>query len=156
MSGRYPGVQPSRRRAGVLRTCARSWESTAAITTGTARTNPASNDHPTTTTRPTRRWTCQSSGARSSACSRHRRSPLATAWRQLDRAQVFTAVDLRAGYVYELGSRGNQRQKNPLTAPGPSRSHSRCSSAGLSQERNPLSSAAYPILALSSCRLAHS
>ena len=39
----------------------------AALTTGTARTSPASNDHPTTTTRPARHWTCRSSGERCSA-----------------------------------------------------------------------------------------
>ena len=41
--------------------------STPAITTGTARTSPASNDHPTTTARPARRWTRRSSGGRCSA-----------------------------------------------------------------------------------------
>ena len=47
-------------------TCGQSSASTPAITTGTARTSPASNDHPTTTARPARRWTCRSSGARCS------------------------------------------------------------------------------------------
>jgi hypothetical protein len=45
----------------------RSWTSTPGTTTGTARTSPASNDRPTTTTKPARHWTCQSSGARYSA-----------------------------------------------------------------------------------------
>jgi hypothetical protein len=36
----------------------------AAITTGIARTSPASNDHPTKMTNPAFRWTCQSSGGR--------------------------------------------------------------------------------------------
>jgi hypothetical protein len=48
-------------------TCGRSWANTPAITTGTARISPASSDRPTTTTRPARRWTCQSSGTRCSA-----------------------------------------------------------------------------------------
>jgi hypothetical protein len=48
-------------------TCDRCWASTPGITTGTARTSPASNDRPTTTTKPACRWTCQSSGARCSA-----------------------------------------------------------------------------------------
>ena len=38
-----------------------------AITTGTARTSPASNDRPTGTTKPACRQTCQSSGGRCSA-----------------------------------------------------------------------------------------
>jgi hypothetical protein len=46
-------------------TCARFWASTPAITTGTARTSLASNDRPTTMTRPARRWSCRSSGERS-------------------------------------------------------------------------------------------
>ena len=37
------------------------------ITTATARTSPASNDRPTTTTKPAFRWTCRSSGGKSSA-----------------------------------------------------------------------------------------
>ena len=48
-------------------TCARSWASTPATTTGTARTSAASNDHPTTRTKPARRWTGRSSGARCAA-----------------------------------------------------------------------------------------
>jgi putative transposase len=48
-------------------TCGRSWTTTPAITTGTARISPASSDRATTMTRPARRWTCQSSGARCSA-----------------------------------------------------------------------------------------
>ena len=36
----------------------------AAVTTATARTSPASNDHPTMTAKPARRWTCRSSGGR--------------------------------------------------------------------------------------------
>jgi hypothetical protein len=39
------------------------------------------------------------------------------------------------------GRRRCQRQKKPVTVPGPSRSHSRCSSAGSSHEANPLSKA---------------
>ena len=45
----------------------RSWTTTSAITTATARTSPASNDRPTTTTKPTFRWTCRSSGGKCSA-----------------------------------------------------------------------------------------
>jgi hypothetical protein len=45
-------------------TCGQSWASMSAITTGTVRTSPASNDHPTEMTRPAYRWTCRSSGAR--------------------------------------------------------------------------------------------
>ena len=37
-------------------TCDRYWASTPAITTATARTSPASNDHPTTTAKRARRW----------------------------------------------------------------------------------------------------
>ena len=48
-------------------TCARSWASTPATTTGTATTSPASNDHPTTTAKPARRLTCRSSAAKCSA-----------------------------------------------------------------------------------------
>ena len=48
-------------------TCDRYWASMSAITTGTARTSPASNDHPTGTTKPAYRWTCRSSGGRCSA-----------------------------------------------------------------------------------------
>ena len=33
----------------------------------TARTSPASNDRPTTTTKPAFRWTCRSSGGKCSA-----------------------------------------------------------------------------------------
>ena len=36
----------------------------AAVTTATARTSPASNDHPTMTAKRARRWTCRSSGGR--------------------------------------------------------------------------------------------
>jgi hypothetical protein len=43
---------------------ARAWASMSAITTGTARTSPASNDRPTG---PACRQTCQSSGGRCSA-----------------------------------------------------------------------------------------
>ena len=45
-------------------TCGRYWASMSAITTGTARTSPASNDHPTEMTKPAYRWTCRSSDAR--------------------------------------------------------------------------------------------
>jgi len=48
-------------------TCDRYWASMSAITTATARTSPASNDHPTTTARRARRWTYRSSGGRCSA-----------------------------------------------------------------------------------------
>ena len=48
-------------------TCGQSWASTPSTTTGTARTSPASNDRPTTTTKPTFRWTCRSTGGKSSA-----------------------------------------------------------------------------------------
>ena len=48
-------------------TCSPSFASTPAITTGTARTNPAGNDHPTRTTRSPFRLTCRSGGARYSA-----------------------------------------------------------------------------------------
>jgi len=37
-------------------TCGQSWASTPTITMGTARTSPASNDHPTTTAKRARRW----------------------------------------------------------------------------------------------------
>ena len=45
----------------------RSWTTTSAIRTATARTSPASNDRPTTTTKPAFRWTCRSSGGKCSA-----------------------------------------------------------------------------------------
>jgi hypothetical protein len=45
----------------------RSWASTPAISTGTARISPVSNDHPTRTTKSAFRWTCRSSGGRYSA-----------------------------------------------------------------------------------------
>ena len=45
-------------------TCTQSSASTPPITTGIARTSPASNDHPTKMTNPAFRWTCQSSGGR--------------------------------------------------------------------------------------------
>ena len=45
-------------------TCSQSSASTPPITTGIARTSPASNDHPTKMTNPAFRWTCQSSGGR--------------------------------------------------------------------------------------------
>ena len=45
----------------------RSWTTTSPISTATARTNPAGNDRPTTTTKPTIRWTCRSTGGKSSA-----------------------------------------------------------------------------------------
>ena len=45
-------------------TCDRYWVSTPAVTTATARTSPASNDHPTMTAKRARRWTCRSSGGR--------------------------------------------------------------------------------------------
>jgi hypothetical protein len=45
-------------------TCGQSWASMPTITTGTARTSPASNDHPTEMTKPAYLWTCRSSGAR--------------------------------------------------------------------------------------------
>ena len=45
-------------------TCSRSSASTPPITTGIARTSPASNDHPTKITKLAFRWTCQSSGGR--------------------------------------------------------------------------------------------
>jgi len=45
-------------------TCSQSSASTPPITTGIARTSPASNDHPTKITNPAFRWTCQSSGGR--------------------------------------------------------------------------------------------
>jgi hypothetical protein len=48
-------------------TCDRYWASMSAITTTTARTSPASNDHPTTTAKRAHRWTCRSSGGRCSA-----------------------------------------------------------------------------------------
>jgi len=38
-----------------------------AVTTGTGRTSPASNDHPTMAAWPTFRWTCRSSGGKCSA-----------------------------------------------------------------------------------------
>ena len=41
--------------------------STPAITTGTARISPVSNDHPTRTAKSAFRWTCRSSGGRYSA-----------------------------------------------------------------------------------------
>jgi len=47
--------------------CDRYWASMPAITTATARTSPASNDHPTTTAKRARRWTYRSSGGRCSA-----------------------------------------------------------------------------------------
>ncbi len=47
--------------------CDRYWASMSAITTATARTSPASNDHPTTTARRARRRTCRYSGGRCSA-----------------------------------------------------------------------------------------
>jgi hypothetical protein len=47
-------------------TCGPSWASTPPITTGTARTSPASNDHPATTARPAPRWSCWFSGPRCS------------------------------------------------------------------------------------------
>ena len=46
-----------------------SWTTTSAITTATARTSPASNDRPTTTTRPAFHSTCRSSGGKYSAAS---------------------------------------------------------------------------------------
>ena len=45
-------------------TCCQSLASTSAITTGTARTSPASNGRPTTTTKPAFRWTCRFSDGR--------------------------------------------------------------------------------------------
>ena len=45
-------------------TCDRYWVSTPAVTTATARTSPASNDHPTMTAKRARRWTRRSSGGR--------------------------------------------------------------------------------------------
>ena len=48
-------------------TCGQSWASTPPITTGTARTSPASNDHQTTTIKPTVRWTCRSSDGKPAA-----------------------------------------------------------------------------------------
>jgi hypothetical protein len=48
-------------------TCDRYWASTPAITTATARTSPASNDHPTTTAKRARGWISPSSGGRCSA-----------------------------------------------------------------------------------------
>jgi hypothetical protein len=42
-----------------------SWTTTSPITTATARTSPASNDRPTTTTKPTFRWTCRFTGGKS-------------------------------------------------------------------------------------------
>ena len=45
-------------------TCGQSSASTPPITTGIARTSPASNDHPTKMTKPAFRWTCQSSDGR--------------------------------------------------------------------------------------------
>ena len=45
----------------------RSWTTTSPITTATARISPASNDRPTTTTKPTFRWTCRSIGGKCSA-----------------------------------------------------------------------------------------
>jgi hypothetical protein len=47
--------------------CGRSWASTPAITTGAARTSPASNDHLTKMTKSAFRWTCRFSGGRCSA-----------------------------------------------------------------------------------------
>ena len=44
----------------------RSWTTTSPITTATARTSPASNYRPTTTTKPAFRWTCRSSGGKCS------------------------------------------------------------------------------------------
>jgi hypothetical protein len=57
---------PVRTFATVNGTCGPSSASTPDITTGTARTSPASNDRPTRTTKPARRWTCRFSGARCS------------------------------------------------------------------------------------------
>jgi hypothetical protein len=50
-------------------TCGQSWASTPSTTTGTARTSPASDDRPTTTTKPTFRWSCRSSGGKCSAAA---------------------------------------------------------------------------------------
>jgi hypothetical protein len=52
--------------ATVNGTCSPSSASTPDITTGTARTSPASNDRLTRTTKPGRRWTCRFSGTRCS------------------------------------------------------------------------------------------
>jgi len=48
-------------------TCDQSSASTPPITTGTARTSPANNDHTTRTVKSAHRWTCQSSDAKCSA-----------------------------------------------------------------------------------------
>jgi putative transposase len=48
-------------------TCGQSSANTPAITTGSARTSPASNDHPTKTTKSAFRRTCRFSGTRCSA-----------------------------------------------------------------------------------------
>jgi hypothetical protein len=47
--------------------CDRCWASMPAITTATARTSPASNDHPTGMTKSAFCWTCRSSSGRCSA-----------------------------------------------------------------------------------------
>ena len=59
---------PARSSSTANGTFYQSWTTTSPITTATARTNPASNDHPTTTTKSPFRSTCRGSGgARSSA-----------------------------------------------------------------------------------------
>jgi hypothetical protein len=53
--------------------CSESSASTPPITTGIARTSPASNDHPTKITKPAFRWTCRSSAAAEGAWWRDQR-----------------------------------------------------------------------------------